>query len=172
MSDQNQENLKELFEKFLSDEQATKAVEDVHKAEQIIRLYPAPEPEKELIANIKFDIASNLRNRQVHFFRTIAYRVATVAAAVIIVAVIGFNLFHKNIIPEKLVYASIMPRAFWESNNVAADDVDLAVFTAEAEQIKDEMYTLQLGKSQANIDDAVTEMEMNLIEIESDFWKG
>ena len=68
--------------------------------------------------------------------------------------------------------ASIVPREIWESNNIAADDANLAIFTAEVEQIKDEVSALQSNKSETDVDDAVTELEMNLMEIESDFWKG
>ena len=53
MNSQNDENLKELFERFLSAEQAESGVEDIQKGEQILRQHPAPEPDSMLIANIK-----------------------------------------------------------------------------------------------------------------------
>jgi hypothetical protein len=174
MIGRNEENLKELFEKFFSSEQAAKAFEDVYKAEQIIRQYPAPEPEKELIDSIKSEIAFSLLNRQAHVFRKAAFRIAAIAAAVIIVAAIGLNLLKKERIPspQKPVYASIIPRAIWESTNIAADDRDLAIFTTEAEKIEDELLALQLGKGDTNADEAITKLELELMEIDSDFWKG
>ncbi len=172
MNSQDKENLKELFEKFLSAKQAAEAVEDIYKAEQILREHPAPGPDDMLIANIKAEIAAGLLHKQTNVFRTITYRVASVAAAVFIVAAIGLNLFQNKRVPNQLVRASIIPRAIWESNNIAADDADLAIFTAEVEQIKDEVFALQSNKSETDVDDAVTELEINLMEIENGFWKG
>jgi len=51
MNNENQENLKELFEKFTDAEQAESCAEDVQKAEEILRKHPAPEPDAMLIAN-------------------------------------------------------------------------------------------------------------------------
>jgi len=172
MNGQKEENLKELFEKFFTTEQAQKAVEDVQKAEHILNEHPAPEPDKELIADIKSAIAASLLAKQTSIFRTIVYKAAAVAAAVIIVAAIGVNLINKGDRSEKVVYASIIPRAIWESVDIAADDVDLAILTAEIEQIEDEVLALQLGKSGGDSDTAVTELEMELIETDSYFWKG
>jgi anti-sigma-K factor RskA len=172
----DEENLKELFEQFLSADEAVKAAEDVYKAEQILRKYPSPEPKKELIDSIKTDIAFSLLNKQAHVFRKAAYRVMAIAAAIIIVAAIGLNIFMKNNVtitpPKKLVSAAIIPTAIWESDNIAVDDHSLATFTAEADQIENELVALQSGKSESNFDEAVTELEMDLMEIQSDFWKG
>jgi len=172
MGDRNEENLKELFEKFYTAEQAERAVEDVQKAEQLLRKHPAPEPDDMLIANIKAEIAMRLPLRRADVFRRMAYKAATVAAAVIIVAAIGVSLFKKGDGSEKVAYASIIPRAIWESDDIATDDLDLAMLTAEMEQIEDEVLTLQSGENGGNGDTAVTELEMELIEIDSDFWKG
>jgi len=173
MIDRNQENLKELFEKFLSAEESTKAVEDVQKAEQILRENPTPEPDDMLIANIKAEIAMRLPLRRADVFRRMAYKVATVAAAIIIVAAISVSLLEeKDTGPEKLVYASIIPRAIWESDNIATDDAELAVLTVELEQIEAEVSALQLGENGTNGDRAVEELQMELIEINSAFWKG
>ncbi|MHC4594656.1 MAG: hypothetical protein ACYS19_06890, partial [Planctomycetota bacterium] len=68
MNGQNKENLKELFERFADAEQAEKCVEDVQKAEQILREYPAPEPDDMLIANIKAEIAMRLPARRAYVF--------------------------------------------------------------------------------------------------------
>jgi hypothetical protein len=172
MNSQDEENLKELFEKFLSAKQAAEAVEDVYKTEQILHEHPAPEPDDMLLANIKAEIALKLLPRRATVVPRIAYKVAAVAAAVLIVTVLSLNLFQNNRASNQLVRASIVPREIWESNNIAADDANLAIFTAEVEQIKDEVSALQSNKSETDVDDAVTELEMNLMEIESDFWKG
>jgi len=174
MNNENQENLKELFEKFLDAEQAEKYVEDVQKAEQILREHPAPEPDDMLIANIKAEIAMRLPARKTYVFKHIAYKAVSIAAAVIFLTAIGLRLFEKDSgEPRPLQYASIIPTAIWESDDIATDDADLAIFTTEIEQIEDELLVLQFGEEDGNGDSSVSELEMELIEINnSDFWKG
>ena len=173
MNGRDEKNLKKLFERFLDSEQAERCVEDVQKAEQILREYPAPEPDDLLIANIKAEIALHLLPGKADASKRMLYKAAiAAAAAVIILAAIGLRLFEKGAESGRVVTASIIPSAIWESDNIASDDVDLAFFTAEIEQIDDEMMTLQLGKNGGNGSKAVSELEMELDEIEGDFWKG
>jgi len=180
MNGRNDENLKELFEKFIDAEQAEKYAEDVQKAEQILREHPAPEPDDMLIANIKAEIAMRLpagRTRRTGVFKQIAYKSVSVAAAVIFLTAIGLRLFDKGgVEPNGGQYASIIsiiPTAIWESDDIAAADANLAIFTVEIEQIENELLTLQLGEDDGNGDSSITELEMELIEINnSDFWKG
>ncbi len=173
MNDGNREDLKELFEKFLDAEQAESCAEDVQKAEEILREHPAPEPDDMLIANIKAEIAMRLPAGRTYVFKQIAYKVVGIAAAVIILTAIGLRLFEKgNDEPGPVVYASIIPTAIWESDDIAAVDANLAIFTVEIEQIENELLALQLGEDDGNGDRSVTELEMELIQINSDFWKG
>ncbi len=174
MNDENQENLKELFEKFLDAEQAESCAEDVQQAEEILREHPAPEPDAMLIANIKAEIAMRLPAKRAYVFKHIAYKVACAAAAVIFITAIGLRLFDKGgVEPNGVQYATIIPTAIWESDDITAADTDLVIFTAEIEQIEDEVLTLQLGEDDGNDDSTITELEMELIEINnSDFWKG
>jgi len=172
MNSQNEENLKELFERFVDAEQAEKHVEDVQKAEQILREYPAPEPDNMLIANIKAEIAMRLPARRAYVFRQKVYKVAAVAAAVVILAAVSLRLFEKDVVePQRVAYASLIPPIIWESDDIATDDEDLAIFTAEAEQIEDEVMALQFGEDGSNGERAVSELEMELVKIEGDFWK-
>jgi hypothetical protein len=172
MSDRNEDNLKELFSRFLNSEQAAKAIEDIQRAEQILREHPAPEPDDMLIANIKAEIALNLLPRKAHVFERMVYKIAAVAAAILIITAIGLNLFERDKDSKKLVYASIIPRAVWESDDIAADDDRLANLIVEFEQIEEEVSSLQLGENGGKSNRAIEELEMELIEINSDFWKG
>jgi len=173
MDDQNQENLRELIEKFFDAEQAENCVEDIQKAERILREHPAPEPDDMLIANIKAEIALRLQATRAHRLRRIVYEFVSAAAVILFVAMIGLQLFQKPATESgKVNYASIIPTEIWESDNIAVDDKDLAVFTTQIDQIEDEVITLQSGEDTGNGDSTITEMEMELIEINSDFWKG
>ncbi len=173
MDDRNHENLRELFEKFFDAEQAESCIEDIQKAEQIFREHPAPEPDDMLIANIKAEIAMRLQASRAHHIRRIIYEVAGAAAVILFIAAVSLQLLQKDV-PQNgdFVQASLIPTAIWESNDITADDEDLAVFTAQIEQIEDEVLALQSGEDTGNGDSTLTELEMELIEINSDFWKG
>ena len=178
MANKNEENLKELLERFVGPEQAQKAAENIRKAEQILRDNPAPKPGSELIAEIKSEIGAELlrsRTTKTSRFRKTTYEVAAVAAAVIIISAVSITFFPKPDKPEKpggISYASLIPTSVWEGDDIATDDADLAALNAEVEQIENEVLALQSGEGEGNGQSAVTELEMELIEIESDFWKG
>jgi hypothetical protein len=175
MEKRNNENLRELFEKFFDAEQAESCVEDIQKAEQIFHEHPAPEPDDMLIANIKAEIAMRLQASRAHHFRRIIYEVLGAAAVILFVAAIGLQLFQQTpTTPPREVFnnASLIPTAIWIGNDITVDDEDLAVFTAQIEQIEDEVQALQSGEDTGNGDSTLTELEMELIEINSDFWKG
>jgi hypothetical protein len=173
MNHRNDENLTELFEKFFDAEQAEKYLEDVQKAEQILRKYPAPEPNDTLLTNIKAEIAMRLPAKSASIFHRIGYKAATVAAAIIILAALGMSLFEKeNVEGPEISIASIIPVSIWESDDIAADDMDLAGYTVEIEQIENELMALQSGQEELDSESAVTEMEMELMETEGEFWKG
>jgi hypothetical protein len=102
-----------------------------------------------------------------------AQRAAVIAAAILVIAAISLNVFDKDQ-PEHDVYsARLIPASIWESDDITIDDPGIATLTAEIEQIEEEMQTLQYGESGSNGQGSVTELEMELIEINnSDFWKG
>ena len=160
----NEENLKELFKRFVSTELAEEAVEDIRKGEQIFRERPAPEPDSELVSDIKAEIARALLRKN---FRRMAYKTTVAVAAVILLAVISVRLFEKGGgEPKRVATASIIPATIWEG-----DDADLAILTAEIKQIEGRVQTLQLGENGANGDRELVELEMKLIALDSDFWK-
>ena len=173
MNDRNEENLKGLFEKFLDSEQAERNAEDVRKGEEILREHAAPEPDSELVSDIKAEIARELLGRERSVTKRVVYKVAAVAAAFIILATVSVKLFEKDTGERrKVITASVMPSALWDSEDIAADDVDLAILTAEIEEIESEALALESGENGGNGLAELAELEMELMEIDSDFWKG
>lgn len=171
MNDQNREDLKKLVEKFFEAGQAESCLEDFQRAEQILREHPAPQPDEMLTANIKAEIAMRLPARRAEIFRHRVWEAAGVAAAIAIVAFFGARLGQRPN-QQRSFHASLLPPAIWESNNIAADDANLAVFTAEIEQIRSEVVALESGEDTTDPDSAIAELEMELVELNSDFWKG
>jgi hypothetical protein len=64
-----------------------------------------------------------------------------------------------------------MPTAVWESDDITTDDTELAIYTIEIEQIEDELRSLQSGEVISNGDSSLSELEMELVAINNDFWK-
>jgi hypothetical protein len=173
MDGQDRENLKELLEKFFGAEQAARCMEDFREAERILREHPAPEPDDMLIANIKAQIAMRLPARRAQRFRRRVWEAVGAAAAIAVLALVSVRLPDEaRRQPGNGAYASLIPAALWESANIAADDADLAVFTTQIEQIRDEVLTLESGRDAGDSDSSIAELEMELIQISSDFWKG
>ncbi|MHC4086821.1 MAG: hypothetical protein ACYSWZ_03405 [Planctomycetota bacterium] len=171
MKDRNEENLKDLFERFVGTEEAQNCVEDFAQVKRILDENPAPQPDKELLAAIKGDIAETLRLRKEHTFRRLAYRLAPVAAVFIILASVSIKLYVRDIGPPEIDFYVITSEV-WDSDNVAADDRDLAVFTAEVDELEIEFTTLELGENGGNGRSAVTELEMDFVAISTDIWEG
>jgi hypothetical protein len=115
MENRNKENLRELFGKFFDAEQAEICIEDIQKAEQILREHPAPEPDDMLIANIKAEIAMRLQASRAHRIRRIIYEAVGAAAVILFIAMIGLQLFQKPTTePGTINIASIIPPKIWD----------------------------------------------------------
>lgn len=173
MKDQDRENLAELIERFFHSEETKGVLEDVRQGEQILRDNPAPEPDHELIADIKAEIALLIPARRAQLLRRRMYRRVAVAAAFIIIAAIGATLFNGSPPGPRGApqFAGLIPAAIWESNNIAVDDENLAVFAAQIDQIENEVMTLEAGDDTYESDRTVEELEIELIVVRSDFWK-
>ncbi|MHC4618482.1 MAG: hypothetical protein ACYTEQ_12100 [Planctomycetota bacterium] len=173
MNPQNGENLRELFEKFAGGEEAKKAVEDISQGERILRQHPAPPPSDELIAQVQAKAAGALAANKARAFRRAVYKVAAVAAVFFIAAVASVRLVGPPEDKTDEIYsASIIPAAIWESDDIAADDTDLALLSAEVNELRQEMLALRLGENGGNGLEDLTELEMELAEVNGDFWKG
>jgi len=172
MSNKNEENLKDLFERFFDPEQAQRAAQDIDKAHQLFQKYPAPQPHPSLIAGIKAEVKNELLREKTVSFRAMIYKTAAVAAVVVISITIGVKLLEKKTNIEKTVISPITSGTIDKNSYFAADDNNLEILFAEAEQIGDEIMALQLNENGDNEYGDVTELEMNFTEIKGDFWKG
>lgn len=173
MEDQTNENIEELFGRFLPDEDARRAAEDIQKAEEILREHPAPEPAGELLADINSKIAEALSAEKAKTRKLTAYRVAAVAAAIIILVAVGVRFFEKGPAETQTpVTITLIQQAIWESEDISADQAELALLTDELEQIEGEILALRLGEDGGESSREFIELEMELTDIGGDFWKG
>ena len=171
MKPNRDEELRQLFEQFLTSDQAEAAVNDVLAGEQLLHEHPAPEPAPEVLADIKATVAVvAYRHSKVH---KIAYRVAVAAAVVMILSAVATKLWENKTDRSRIIQtASILPTWIWESDDIAANDPDLASFSLEIEQIEQQLKTLQSGSHGGNSEMTIEDLQMELVEIDSDFWKG
>jgi len=169
-----EENLKELFGRFMDAESAQRAAEDIDRGEAILRANPAPRPDEYLVADIKAGMQrAAIRNRRVVQTRRLVWEVVAVAATVTIAAGLWLSSVNRDTAPRRNIQlASLVPAALWESDDVTTADADLAMLTAEVNQIEDELVAVRLDEGWANGNGKTSDLEMELIEVNSDFWKG
>ena len=174
MKNNKKENLKELFEKFLDSNKAQQAAEDINRAGEILEKYPVPAPSAQLLEGIKAQVAVKAAaRRKAIVFRRIAYRVAAIAAVVIITISVGIKLFEKETpVLQTLALDMAIPATIWDSDNLADDDDHSAILVAEIEQIERDLLALQLDENGSNGLPIVEVLEMELNEINGNFWKG
>jgi len=173
MSDTEKENLKDLFARFVDAGSAEEAARDIDRTEAILRQYPAPEPGAAVLAKAKAAACEALMRRKAGESRRVMYKILAVAAVLFVAAVVAVKVFQPAAIqtPGQTV-AAVIPSALWQGDDIADADADIAVLTAEVNQIADEILALRLGDNGTNGQGGVYDVEMELIEISSDFWKG
>ncbi len=174
MIGQNDNELKELVERFYDPQEARTCLEDFEQAERLLAGNPAPAPSSRRLAAIKANVSTTLtRRRHNRSIRRIAFAFTSVAAAAVFVIAVRVGLFQTTpLTPPDTVSATIIPSSLWESNDIVTADPSLAYFSTEIEQIENELAILQSGEEPPTGDIAITELEMELIEIEGEFWKG
>jgi hypothetical protein len=168
MRDQARENLTELLRRFMDATAVEAAERDIRAGEGLLGAHPAPAPDDRIVASIKAQIAAATDRRHRHV-RVFHGSLAT-AAAVVMALLIG--LFGRGPGPGPVAYASIIPAAVWESEDIASDDPDLVYFTSEIRQIEAQMQALEAGEREPPGSGMVEELEVELMRINTEFWKG
>ncbi len=168
MTDPAHENLIELLRRFMDEPTARAAHEDIQAGERFLEAYPAPTPDTRLIAAIKTQMAVAALRR--HRIVRLVHGSLAAAAAVIVLALIGL-LGPGAADRPHMSYAAIIPAAIWDSDDLTADDLDLAYFSSEIGQIEAQMQALDAGESESG-SSTLDEFENELMAIQTDFWKG
>jgi hypothetical protein len=169
MEDHTRENLTELLRRFMDDSAAQAVQADIEVAERILETYPAPAVSPATLSTIRaLTIATAARkHRRTQVFRgTVA-----VAAALILTVLIGRHGPAPSSRPG-ISFASIIPTAIWESDDIAADDLDLVYFASEIRQIEAQMQAIDSEETEIHGDRALDDLQIELIAIETEFWKG
>ncbi len=173
MSDTEKEELKKLLERFVDAGSAEEAARDIDGTEAMLRQYPAPEPGAGVLAKAKAAAAGALMRRKTVESRRAMYKVLAVAAVLFVAAVVAVKVFQPVAVqPPVQPGTAVIASALWQGDDIAAADADIAVLTAEVEQVVNELAALRLGDDGSNGQAGLYDVEMELIDISSDFWKG
>jgi hypothetical protein len=99
------------------------------------------------------------------------FRRSLAVAAVIAFALIGL-LNRGPTGPANVFQANILPAAIWDSDDVAADDLDLVYFTGEVHRIETQLQALEASEDEPAGNGTVDELETELRQIETELRKG
>jgi hypothetical protein len=165
---ENNENIDELLSRFLDSSQMHKAAEDIRLGEELLESFSAPLPAKSVTDGIKAQIQVHLHTlRRRRVVRSMFYRVA-VAAVFVVLAFAGARYLTE---PDRkatgvatAAYASI-----WDDES---GDKQLATLTAQVSEIEADMLAIRLGDSGTESSSLLTDLEVEMTEINGDFWKG
>ncbi len=165
--DRNREELTELLGRFFGPSEAESAEREIRAGDRLFDVSPSPQVAPELLEDIKQRIAVRLAapRRGSHPL----YRYGGAAAAVIVVALIGF-FGRPAQEPSDIHYASLIPAALWDSDDIVSDDMKLAYFRSELRRVETQMLALDADDGEVATG-ALDEVEMELIRIERQFWK-
>jgi hypothetical protein len=169
MKDRAHENLIELLRQFMEEPGAQEAQEDIQAGERWLDACPAPPPPSRVIAAIHRQMALSARRR--HRIVRLIHTSVAAAAAIVILALIG-QLGPRPVRRPHALHMAFIPTAIWESDDLTTDDLDLAYYSGEIRQIEAQMHALEAGDSDVSGNDASDELEMELLAIQADFWKG
>jgi len=168
MRKNDSENIKALFERFVDAEKAQGAAEDIERAERLFDAYPAPKPSPEALRRIRTRMVVQLSKR--HRLSRI-YRFVGAAAAVIIIGIVGLFGHAPQGHTDAVNQAGLLPTAIWESDDLAADDAELAYFASEISRLEARIDALEAGDQDTVDSSTLDELEIELRLLETQFWK-
>jgi hypothetical protein len=161
---ENNEQLKELLEKFYSEAEPENIARDIEAGEKLIRSYPVLEPAETTKWRIKAAVAKQLRaKKQQSLHRRILQAVAAVAVILVMLTMTARIIENggTHIVPPTP-----------ETDIFAAMDAKTNVYSQEIDQIQRQYGSLQLGQTSDEELSSVDDLETEYIIIASDFWKG
>lgn len=169
MSEFKNKNTDELLSKFFKPAEAEQIKNDFASADGLFEEFSAPKPSERTIKEIKRQINARLSVPKQAGWRNVLLRTAAVAAIVVVV----FAIMQMGQKPESQQYTSIDTQADVSLTDEA--DLDVSLYETEAQQLRDELVTINLGEENGMngiLVDRIDKIELEIIEIKNNFWKG
>jgi hypothetical protein len=152
---------------------ANKAAEDIERGDELLRNWPAPQPGDTLLAEVKQRMAAAARRRRTVTFHHRIWEIAAVAATILIVSAAVIKIVDNRQMNQSTTKIAVaIPDSAWEGSDISANDSDIAALSAEIDNVADEMSGVYISDKNSSSSAAVSDLEMQIIEVSADFWKG
>ena len=167
---QTKEDIKELLERFADSQTASQMAEDIRKGEDVLEQYKTPVPDNRLISEIKAQIVKTTQKHKktAYYYHFIRKTMAT-AAIFIVMTAVGIKLLEK---PDSTINSIILTKVIWETDDIIQNDVELATLSEEIKDIEKDTLAVRLNENGTNGDTELLELELKLVDINGNFWKG
>ena len=168
---ENRENLDELLSRFFDELQTHEVAEDIRKGDKLLASFSAPVCDQAVIGNIKAEIKEQLKARKrQQKVRSIFNRVA-VAAVIIVFAIAGVRFFPASE-HRSLTISKSGVDFTWDDQSVSNGYEQFATLTSQIDEIEASMLAIRLDEYEAESGIILTDLEVEMVEINGDFWKG
>lgn len=160
------ENLDNLLAKFYSTSEVEQVKADFSFADEAFVKFPAAQPAKQTIDEIKRKIAVKLLTRKHINWPRVILQTAAVAAVVIAAAVLT--------LPNKSTNNNGTAKTQGQDIQLVSE-TDISLYEAEIAQLNNELLTLNYGEENGTngiLLDLTEQVEVEIIETDNTFWKG
>jgi hypothetical protein len=167
MERHTREDLTELFRLWLDPKEAQAAAEDVRGGEEMLKANPAPLPAPRMLEHIRLQMRSRSlhRRRMRHFLESVA------AVAAIIAIAAGLSWHNLQRTDSGIGVVAMIPPALWDTDDITSDDVKLAYLNSEVDHLEAQVQAVEDDDSDTG-SGALNDVEVELLQIDTDFWKG
>jgi hypothetical protein len=165
MMENKKENIDNLLSRFYSPDQAEQIKKDIAQGEQLFDGYRAPQPQENIINNIKLNISRKRRHTGI-----LHVLVKTIAVAAVVL--VASYLLLQNTATQKPAVNNIQ-----NSYRAAMTRTDNSIteLEKEAQLLGSEVMAVRLGEDNGTneqLSDSVGNVETEIIDTENFFWKG
>ena len=166
------DKLIEEFSRFYDEQKAREAAEDILKGEQILRDNAAPSAGDALKAKIRLRMRHQLAQKQRSNRLWMLNKIAAAAAVIIIVFAVSIRQKGTDNIAPPAGSGGVVVASHFSDTEWAGEDIELSLLAAQIEQAEAELVTLHSNYGGGDVTELIDELETDLIETESEFWKG
>ena len=169
MTERN-EKLDKLLSEFFEQEQAKETQDDITAGDEILEGFAAPTPSSMAIEQIKKQVRVKLAAKQRRVLIGRGVQWAAVAAMIVILGLAASMFFDYQKPKGSNIMVAQSDQKVWK--DLDEQDNELVIFVEEIDDIEKSLESIRLGEHGNGNGLGVMELEMELIAVNNDFWKG
>ncbi|MBC8482114.1 MAG: hypothetical protein H8D47_05555 [Planctomycetes bacterium] len=163
----------ELFAQLANSEEAKIFAQNVEWADEKFDSQPLPQLKNSALESLKAKVDVAIAVQKAVNMRRVVYKAAAVAAVFAVVSVLLIKTYQPQGIRNiQIIELAAVSSAVWQSEDITSDDPDLATLSAETEDIENDLVTIDTETYFDDQTSRIDDLELELINIDSDFWKG